>query len=266
MSSIAALNTRNDTSMTSNRFERMVSIPEDEYRQLLANRQLQKVNNPLESHFQTLSNEYNKLNMINDPQLRVLRQGETLDELIKVKEQLRERLREATPKPYRTRAESLYNFMKDKIQVNPKGEIYTNEGVRIEGSNIADLVQHAVRDRQRNINPLGWKTFVSQLKDHNAPQMILNYNTLDELRPSLSLLTPQPAIANRFGRSSAKSEIRKRSRSQSKAKTPVQEKIRRQSIPSTPASSYLATPPAKKPLRKSSRTRRRPTYLSDYVT
>ena len=109
--------------MTSNRFERMVSIPEDEYRQLLAHRQLQKVNNPLEAHFQTLSNEYDKLNTINDPHIKVLRQGETLDEMIKVKEQLRERLREATPKPYRTRAESLYNFMKDKVQFNPKGEI-----------------------------------------------------------------------------------------------------------------------------------------------
>lgn len=250
--------------MNSNRFERMVSIPEDEYRQLLANRQLQKVNNPLETHFQTLSNEYNKLNTINDPQIRVLRQGETLDELIKVKEQLRDRLREATPKPYRTRAESLYNFMKDKIQLNPKGEIYTNEGLRIEGSNIADLVQHAVRDRQRNINPIGWKTFLSQLKDNNAPQMILNYNTLDELRPS-TLLTPQQAIVNRFSRPIAKSGVKKRSRSQSKAKTPIQAEKRRQSIPSTLPSSYLPTPP-KKSLRKSSRTRRRPAYLNDYVT
>lgn len=189
--------------MTSNRFEQMVSIPEDEYHQLLANRQLQKVNNPLEVHFQTLSNEYNKLNTIGDPQVRVLRQGQTLDELIKVKEQLRERLREATPKPYRTRAESLYNFLKDKIQFNPKGEIYTNEGLRIEGSNIADLVQHAIRDRQRNINPVGWKTFLSQLKDSNAPQMILNYNTLDELRPS-TIAAPQQAIANRFGRQTKK--------------------------------------------------------------
>lgn len=250
--------------MSSNRFERMVSIPEDEYRQLLANRQLQKVNNPLETHFQTLSNEYNKLNTVNDPQIRVLRQGETLDELIKVKEQLRERLREATPKPYRTRAESLYNFMKDKIQLNPKGEIYTNEGVRIEGSNIADLVQHAVRDRQRNFNPIGWKTFLDQLKDNNAPQMILNYNTLEELRPS-ALSTSQQPIGNRFGRPMTTGGVMKRSRSQSKAKSPIKEKIRRQSIPSTPASSYLPTP-QNKPLRKSSRPRKRPTYLNDYVT
>ena len=250
--------------MTSNRFERMVSIPEDEYRQLLANRQLQKVNNPLEAQFQTLSNEYNKLNTIGDPQVRVLRQGETLDELIKVKEQLRERLREATPKPYRTRAESLYNFLKDKIQFNPKGEIYTNEGVRIEGSNIADLVQHAVRDRQRNINPVGWKTFLSQLKDSNAPQMILNYNTLDELRPS-TITTKQQAIANRFGRETAKSVAIKRSRSQSKAKSPVHPTPRRQSIPSTlSSSSYLGSPPTKA-LRKSSRVKKRPAYLDEYV-
>ena len=181
-----------------------------------------------------------------------------------MKEQLRERLREATPKPYRTRAESLYNFLKDKIQFNPKGEIYTNEGVRIEGSNIADLVQHAVRDRQRNINPVGWKTFLTQLKDSNAPQMILNYNTLDELHPS-TITTKQQAIANRFGRETTKSVAIKRSRSQSKAKSPAHQTPRRQSIPSTlSSSSYLGSPPTKA-LRKSSRVKKRPAYLNDYV-
>ena len=264
MSSIVFLNILNDGIMTSNRFERMVSIPEDEYRQLIASRQLQSVKNPLETHFQTLSNEYDKLSTIDDPQVRVLRQGETLDEMIKIKEQLRERLREATPKPYRTRAESLYNFMKDKIQFNPKGEIYTNEGVRIEGSNIADLVQHAVRDRQRNINPTGWKTFLKQLKDSNAPQMILNYNTLEELRPS-KLSTPQATVANRFSRPIVKSGIMKRSRSQSKAKSPIEAKVRRQSIPSKLPASYLPSPP-KQPLRRSSRVRKRPGYLDDYTT
>ena len=250
--------------MTSNRFERMVSIPEDEYRQLVANRQLQKVNNPLEVHFQTLSNDYNKLDRIGDPQERVLRQGETLDEMIKVKEQIRERLREATPKPYRTRAESLYNFLKDKVQINPKGEIYTDDGKRIEGSNIADLVQHAVRDRQRNINPTGWKTFLNLLKDSNAPQMILNYNTVEELHPS-KFSTPQLGLVNRFARRIAKSGGVKRSRSQSKAKSPILEKQRRQSNPSLlPSSSYLPTP-SNQALRRSSRVKKRPEYLKDYV-
>ena len=250
--------------MMSNRFERMVSIPEDEYRQLRANQQLQQVNNPLEVHFKTLASDYNKLSSIADPHVRVHRQGETLDEMIKVKEQLRERLREATPKPYRTRAESLYNFMKDKVQVNPKGEIYTTGGVRIEGSNIADLVQHAVRDRQRNINPIGWQTFLHYLKDSNAPQMILNYNTLDELRPSSGAVS-QPGSSNRFGRGPMRSGATKRSLSQSKANFEVAAKARRSSVPSNRSSpGYLASSP-KKALRQSTRLRRRPTYLNDYV-
>ena len=250
--------------MTSNRFERMVTIPEDEYRQLRANHQLQQVNNPLEAHFKTLASDYNKLSRIDDPHVRVHRQGETLDEMIKVKEQLRERLREATPKPYRTRAESLYNFMKDKVQVNPKGEIYTTSGVRIEGSNIADLVQHAVRDRQRNINPIGWQTFLHYLKDSNAPQMILNYNTLDELRPSKGAVSQQGST-NRFGRGPVRSGAMKRSLSQTKANSDKAAKVRRSSFPAIRSSpAYLASPP-KKALRQSTRVRRRPDYLKDYI-
>ena len=53
-------------------FERMVTIPEDEYRQLQS---MQHVNNPLQAHFQTLSNEYNQQDSSKDPYIRVRRQG-----------------------------------------------------------------------------------------------------------------------------------------------------------------------------------------------
>ena len=161
-----------------NRFERMVAIPEDEYSQM---RSLQQVKYPLESHFQTLSNEYKRQDAIRDPYTRVHRQGETLDEMIKLKDFLRQRLLEATPKPYQSRAESLFNYMKDKMKVNEKGEIFNDEGQIIEGSNISDLVQHAVRDRRRNLTPFGWKTFITQLRNENVPKMLMNYDTLEEL-------------------------------------------------------------------------------------
>ena len=47
----------------------------------------------------------------------------------------------------------MFNFINKKLTVNEKGEIVDNDGKVIEGSNIADLIQHAVRDRRRNINP-----------------------------------------------------------------------------------------------------------------
>ena len=88
-------------------FERMVAIPEDEYSQL---RSVQQVYNPAQQQFSKLSNQYDRQNFIQDPYTRVHRQGETLDEMKKLKEDLREKVRQATPKPYQSRAESLYGF------------------------------------------------------------------------------------------------------------------------------------------------------------
>lgn len=136
---------------------------------------------PLQKHFATLSSEYEKQDKIPEPHERVLRQAETLDAMIKTKDQLRQKVAAATPKPYQHRATTLFNFMKDRIRVNLKGEVYKDDGEAIEGSNIVDLVQHAVRDRRRQITPVGWDLFKDYLKDENAPKSLMNYDTLEEL-------------------------------------------------------------------------------------
>ena len=176
-------------------FERMVAIPEDEYSQL---RSVQQVYNPVQQQFSKLSNQYDRQNFIQDPYTRVHRQGETLDEMKKLKEDLREKVRQATPKPYQSRAESLYDFLKNKLSFSEKGEILDNDNKAIVDSNISDLIQHAVRDRRRNMTPVGWKSFLTTLQSSNAPKMLLSYDTLEELRaPKPSLATPIPTSAIR---------------------------------------------------------------------
>ena len=66
--------------------------------------------------------------------------------------------------------------MKDKVKIVDKGEIY-RDGELIDGSNVGDLIQHAVRDHRRKRNPFDWKEFVQYMKLHNAPKVILNYDT-----------------------------------------------------------------------------------------
>ena len=165
-------------------FERMVAIPEDEYNQL---RSVQQVHNPGQQQFTKLSNQYDRQNFIQDPYTRVHRQGETLDEMMKLKEDLRERVRQATPRPYQSRAESLYDFLKNKLSFSEKGELLDNDNKAIVDSNITDLIQHAVRDRRRNMTPVGWKSFLTTLQSTNAPKMLLSYDTLEELRTPKSV-------------------------------------------------------------------------------
>ena len=164
--------------MTIGRFERMVGIPEDEYHHL---KSLQQTNNPLQNKFLSLSNEYKKQESIYDAEKRVQRQGETLQAMMRIKDDLKRRLIESTPRPYRSRAQGLFQFISDKIDVNDRGEIQSTDGSLIDGSNVGDLVQHAVRDRRRNIIPKGWDSFMNILKDNNTPRMILNYETLQEM-------------------------------------------------------------------------------------
>lgn len=166
--------------MSFGRFERMVGIPEDEYHQL---KTLQRTSNPIQDKFLSLQDEYRQESFIKDPQTRVMRQGETLNEMLNLKDELRSRLIQVTPRPYRTRAQSLFHHIADKVSVNARGELKDDDdGTTIDGSNIADLIQHAVRDRRRNIVPTGWKKFLTILRKHNTPQMILNYDTLEEMQ------------------------------------------------------------------------------------
>ena len=76
---------------------------------------------------------------------------------MKLKDTLRQRLLKSIAKLYQNRAESLFNFMKDKVRIGAKGEIYREDGEPTEGSKRDDLIQHAVRDRRRKMNPYGWK-------------------------------------------------------------------------------------------------------------
>lgn len=177
--------------MSIGRFERMVGITEDEYRHL---KSLQQTNDPLQNKFLSLSNDYKRQEFINNPYVRVQRQGETLGQLIKVKDSVRQRVVDASPKPYKARTQSLFHFIADKVNVNAKGELYDKDGAIVEGSNIADLIQHAVRDRRRNMTPAGWSSFLNILRDNNAPRMILNYDTLDEMQLQLK---SSPAIKRR---------------------------------------------------------------------
>ena len=143
---------------------------------------MQQLTSPEAAHFQHLSRKHDQQDAIRDPYDRIHLQGETLNQMIELKNTMRQRLLEATPKPYQNRASTLFSFMKDKLQLSPKGEIYNDKGQLIAGSNITDLVQHAVRDRRRAMNPSGWLEFVNYMKQNNVPNMILNYDTLDEMR------------------------------------------------------------------------------------
>lgn len=173
------------------RFQRMYAIPEDEYQHL---KSLQQTRDPMEKKFIDLSSEYQQQDTINDPTVRVQRQGETLHAMMNIKDDLKDRLIAATPKLYRSRASSLFQFIGNKIGVNDKGELLDVNNKGIEGSNIGDLIQHAVRDRRRNMVPQGWTTFLQMLRDNNVPQMILNYDTLEEMKPSKAIVKSAPVI------------------------------------------------------------------------
>lgn len=220
-----------------NRFERMVALPEEEYHQL---KSLQHTSNPLENKFQSLSSDYQKQGFISDPYARVQRQGETLHEMKRVKDELSKRLLALTPKAYQSRAQSLFNFLESKMSINDKGEVVKSDGTVIDGSNIADLIQHAVRDRRRNIVPVGWAHFLNILSDSNTPRMIMNYDTLEEL------------IAPHVKKESV-SPIRRFT--SPKAKPSPERKGRASLIPI--ADKYES---------KTKRTKKEPTYLKDYFT
>ena len=175
-------------------FQRMIAIPQEEY---LALSSLQNVREPLAQHFQNLEKRYAVEETERDPYRRLMLQGNTLDQLKQVKSQMRNSLTVSTPKPYQSRAKALFDTLESFIKFNEKGEIYSDDGTLIPGSRLEDLIQHAVRDRRRNLTPTGWSDFLTVLHDHNVPKSILNRNTLDELEGKVTpipTLTIKPAI------------------------------------------------------------------------
>ena len=127
---------------------------------------------------------------------------------------------------------------------NGRGEIIDFDGKVIEGSNIADLIQRAIRDRRRNIIPTGWETFKNILKDSNAPRMILNYDTLEEMQSVKTPSTVTPKLTSHASR----------------ARTKATPKL----LSSSSSSNRGATAAPRKSL-PSPRSRRPPGYLGDYV-
>ena len=171
-----------------NSFQRMIAIPQEEY---LALSSMQNVNEPLAQHFYDLESRYRSEEKLQDPYRRMMLQGNTLDQMKQVKEQLRNSLAIATPKPYQSRANALFQTVENILKFNDKGEIYSEDGTLVSGSRVEDLIQHAVRDRRRNLMPTGWSDFLTILRKHNVPKSILNRDTLDELEGKA---TPIPTM------------------------------------------------------------------------
>ena len=169
-------------------FQRMVVIPQDEYLSMTTSSSLQQVKEPLQDQFHKVEKQHQEGDKIGDPYRRLVMQSTSLDQLKSLKEKIRNSLVVATPKPYRNRAQALFQSIDSVIRFNDKGEIYTKDNEVIPGSRVEDLINHAIRDRRRNIIPIGWSSFLSYLREHNIPKSILNRSTLDELE---GVLTPE---------------------------------------------------------------------------
>ena len=177
-------------------FQRLIVIPQEEYLSMSA---LRNVKTPLTQHFQSLQQQYNHADIELDQHRRLLLQAETLDEMKDVKERLRKSLANNTPKPYQTRAKALFSSMENVLKFNERGEMIDESGNAIPNSHVEDLIQHAVRDRRRNITPVGWNTFLDLALKHNVPKSVLNRNTLDEMAQSTSSMKHEPvATPNRY--------------------------------------------------------------------
>ena len=159
-------------------YSRMIVIPQEEYTQMSA---MQQVRQPLADQVYRSERDYQQNLHIKDPHRAVLLQSETIERLKDLKDQMRHYLTISTPKPYRTRAEALFQSIEPYLNVNEKGEVIKDDNSVIESSRYEDLIQHAVRDRRRSFVPTGWDYFIKLLKNHNVPKSSLNRETLDEL-------------------------------------------------------------------------------------
>ena len=159
-------------------FQRMIAIPQEEYLQLSS---VQNVRQPLTQQFYNLESQYNKEAQIADPYKRLISQSNTLEDMKQLKDQMRHYITVSTPKPYRSRAQALLENVSSFLRYNERGEIFDNENNTIENSRLEDLIQHAVRDRRRNMSPVGWEYFLNLLRRHNVPKSILNRNTIEEM-------------------------------------------------------------------------------------
>ena len=175
-------------------YQRMVVIPQNEYIQLTS---LQEVKQPLAQQYLKAEQNYEDATAIDDPYTRLAVRSETMDRMKSLKQDMRNYISLATPKPYKTRAERLLSVLEPHLKWTEKGELIDPKTNRpIERSQLSDLILHSVQDRRRNISPTGWKYFVDRLREHNVPQMLLNMPTLEELKKP-SKLRPPTSLSSR---------------------------------------------------------------------
>ena len=172
-------------------FSQLVAIPQHEYAQLTA---VQNARQPITEHFYKLEDDYQKNAVITDPQRSIALQSQTIEHMKNLKDQMRNHLSITTPKPYRSRADSLLQSLTTRLKVNEIGELVKDDGTAIPSSRFEDLIQHAVRDRRRKFIPEGWDYFLHLLKLYNVPRSLLNRETLDELTAvTTKVVSPHPS-------------------------------------------------------------------------
>lgn len=202
-------------------YSRMIAIPFDKFNQLST---VQNVRQPLTEQFNRLQDDYEKNLHVNDAQRSIALQSQTIEQMKDLKDRMRNYLTITTPKPFRTRAQSLYQHIEPYLKVSDKGEIIKDDGSVISSSNVEDLIQYAVRDRRRRFMPEGWNYFIDLMKKFNVPKSALNRETLDEMDSSKPITFKTPLIKRTASKATpfvtpkqSPSRSRSRARSTSKA-------------------------------------------------
>ena len=157
------------------RFQRMIVIPEEEYRQMLS------FKTPVKQQFLDIQRQHEEQSLNKDLYSRLVLHRATLDMMKTLKEKMRSNIASSTPKRFRGRASQLYSAIEPYINMNDRGEIIDDSHTPIAESHIEDLIQYAVRDHRRNIHPRGWSYFLDKLKTINVPKVSLNRETVEEL-------------------------------------------------------------------------------------
>ena len=111
----------------------------------------------------------------------MVNQSEVLNEMQDLKVKIRQGIVESTPKPYQTRAKTLFQSLKPFLKFNERGEIFDSENQLISESRLEDLIQHSVRDWRPSIPLEEWTEFRHLLQEHNVPKFTLNRDTSDEM-------------------------------------------------------------------------------------
>ena len=79
---------------------------------------------------------------------------------------------DSVPKTHQTRAKGFLSYIStvpERVTWNYDGQLVVR-GAVVEGSNICDLIHHAVRDSTKKTPPQSWKTFIDALRETNIPR------------------------------------------------------------------------------------------------